>query len=133
MGQFPSHFVNIDDIYVFNITSLFLEKYKYLLQLYDAFSGYLYFEKWDNSCPFESMSRGTPYLFADETEIIFIQSEYGNITAYDDTLVNSVSTNTCKWKFLAPNGYGFKIVILSFNISETSHFQVLNTTDLLVK
>uniref|UniRef100_A0A914Q417 Uncharacterized protein n=1 Tax=Panagrolaimus davidi TaxID=227884 RepID=A0A914Q417_9BILA len=129
----PTPFKNIKEILVFNVTSFYLETAKYADQFYDAFNGYIYFENNDDKCPFEDQSRNQPYNFTDESEIIFIGSYYRNATTYGVIPIKANTTKSCLWQFSAPKGYGFKIVILSFEIFKSQHFTIFNSTNMFVK
>uniref|UniRef100_A0A914QSF4 CUB domain-containing protein n=1 Tax=Panagrolaimus davidi TaxID=227884 RepID=A0A914QSF4_9BILA len=131
LNWYESPFQSVNEIYVFNISSYFLQTF-YFWQQYDALNGYLYFEQWNDDCPFESMSREKPYKFTDETEIIYISSFYENITTFGDIPIKSNGINSCKWQFKAPKGFGFKIVIQKINMFSKGHFQVFNSTDMFL-
>uniref|UniRef100_A0A914Q6L6 CUB domain-containing protein n=1 Tax=Panagrolaimus davidi TaxID=227884 RepID=A0A914Q6L6_9BILA len=86
-----------------------------------ALQAFIIFDNERNSCPMESLL-GNPLALEDETQIISIQSSYEN---YHNRKYS------CNWKFSAPFGYGFKIVIESFHT--TSKFIVENTTEAFLK
>uniref|UniRef100_A0AC34FMC8 CUB domain-containing protein n=1 Tax=Panagrolaimus sp. ES5 TaxID=591445 RepID=A0AC34FMC8_9BILA len=108
-----------------------------------AAQGYAYFEKYDNTkCPLESISRQEPFQFRNESQTLFIQSAYYNETLrnfiphQDDEIFSDVLYYTrkrpCFWRFKAPKGYGFKIVILKFNLASVTEFLIKNSTDIIV-
>uniref|UniRef100_A0AC34GNY3 CUB domain-containing protein n=1 Tax=Panagrolaimus sp. ES5 TaxID=591445 RepID=A0AC34GNY3_9BILA len=62
-------------------------------------------------------------MFTDDTQILHIRSSY---------YPNYPRKRSCRWQFLAPNGYGFKIVVEKFNVSLNTKFLIENDTDKLV-
>uniref|UniRef100_A0A914XXC1 CUB domain-containing protein n=1 Tax=Panagrolaimus superbus TaxID=310955 RepID=A0A914XXC1_9BILA len=60
--------------------------------------------------------------------MIYIRSTYANF----NTNEYLTRTTACKWKFLAPDGYGFKVVIEIFNVSATTKFSIINSTQIIL-
>uniref|UniRef100_A0AC35FMZ8 CUB domain-containing protein n=1 Tax=Panagrolaimus sp. PS1159 TaxID=55785 RepID=A0AC35FMZ8_9BILA len=79
--------------------------------------GYVIFDDGKEKCPLESICN--PFVFKDETQII----NFGSHPLYN-------LTNSCRWKFIAPNEYGFKIVIYKFN--PKTEVSITNSTDIIV-
>lgn len=90
--------------------------------------GYAFVEHKTEKCPFATIA--IPYHFNDETEIIYLQTFYHNFT---NNAFSTKDENYCKWNFTAPSGYGFKMVLISFDVLSTNEFTAVNTTDVIVK
>uniref|UniRef100_A0A914P828 CUB domain-containing protein n=1 Tax=Panagrolaimus davidi TaxID=227884 RepID=A0A914P828_9BILA len=90
---------------------------------YQAFQGFAYFDDWGNDCPLESVSRVEPFQFTDITQILVIRS------TFDPTKPRRQS---CLWQFKAPKDYGFKIVITSIEILNSTFFKVENSQDTVI-
>uniref|UniRef100_A0A914PEC5 Uncharacterized protein n=1 Tax=Panagrolaimus davidi TaxID=227884 RepID=A0A914PEC5_9BILA len=82
--------------------------------------GYIIFIKRTKTCRLESITRKKPFEFKNEKQMFYFQS---------DVHTNEYARPPCEWNFLAPLGYGFKIIIEDIAASVT----IRNTTDLLVK
>uniref|UniRef100_A0AC35G7S5 Uncharacterized protein n=1 Tax=Panagrolaimus sp. PS1159 TaxID=55785 RepID=A0AC35G7S5_9BILA len=109
-----------------------LTKYTFLTTNHPSFTvqipffsqkGVVIFEETDKNCPLESISIKIPFKLYDEKEIIFIYSNY---------YTNKARKKACLWRFEAPEGYGLKIVIQTFNVSSQTSLRIKNTTDLLI-
>uniref|UniRef100_A0A914Q611 CUB domain-containing protein n=1 Tax=Panagrolaimus davidi TaxID=227884 RepID=A0A914Q611_9BILA len=82
--------------------------------------GFIIFDDWDNSCALESIAREDPYVFEDDSEILYIRSTYRD---------DFNRTSPCKWNFIAPKGYGFKFVVEIWNVSDLTLLTAINKTD----
>uniref|UniRef100_A0AC35FKM6 CUB domain-containing protein n=1 Tax=Panagrolaimus sp. PS1159 TaxID=55785 RepID=A0AC35FKM6_9BILA len=82
--------------------------------------GFIIFDDWDYSCALESIAREDPYVFEDDSEILYIRSTYRD---------DFNRTSPCKWNFIAPKGYGFKFVVEIWNVSDLTLLTVINKTD----
>ena len=88
---------------------------------YGPFQGFVLFDDWGDDCPLESISRVDPYNFTDDTQIIYLQSNYPN----------STRTHPCLWQFAAPEGFGFKFVIQQLNITDQVQITITNSTNII--
>uniref|UniRef100_A0AC35F0M0 Uncharacterized protein n=1 Tax=Panagrolaimus sp. PS1159 TaxID=55785 RepID=A0AC35F0M0_9BILA len=89
---------------------------------YIAQQGFVVFENTKNSCPLESFTRAKPFKFSNVNEMIYINADYDEKSKKGDM--------KCIWRFTAPFGYGFKIVILS---PAYPGLLIENTTDIILK
>uniref|UniRef100_A0A914QX10 Uncharacterized protein n=1 Tax=Panagrolaimus davidi TaxID=227884 RepID=A0A914QX10_9BILA len=56
--------------FVLNVTEVSINTLKDLS--YSSFQGYIIFDDWTPGCPLESISKTDPFVFTDETEILFL-------------------------------------------------------------
>ena len=91
-------------------------------KVFTAQKGFIFFDESNDLCLMESISRIEPFNFTDETQIF-------HVSASD----NKVQNRTCKWKFTAPQGFGFKVVVTWFSASSRTQTLIENTTDILAK
>lgn len=89
--------------------------------------GYVLFENDKNTYPMESLTKIHPFQFTDETELFYLTSSYNS---YNDA---EKTSSPCFWQFLAPNGYGFKVVIKSLILTKVSKMTIQNSTDIIAK
>uniref|UniRef100_A0A914QNY7 CUB domain-containing protein n=1 Tax=Panagrolaimus davidi TaxID=227884 RepID=A0A914QNY7_9BILA len=85
------------------------------------FQGFVIHDVWNQDyCFLESVSKDSPFLFENESQILYIRSSYFEIGRRD---------RSCKWKFSAPDGYGFKIVVAELYLNSDILLAVTNSTN----
>uniref|UniRef100_A0A914Q8Y0 Uncharacterized protein n=1 Tax=Panagrolaimus davidi TaxID=227884 RepID=A0A914Q8Y0_9BILA len=110
--------------YIPNVSSYFFRlKDQFDLAGYEAFQGFAYFDDWGDDCPLESVSRINPFQFTDLSEVIVIRSTFNP---------KKPRIQPCLWQFKAPVNFGFKIVITSLNVSDSTVFKVVNNQDTII-
>uniref|UniRef100_A0A914PMF1 CUB domain-containing protein n=1 Tax=Panagrolaimus davidi TaxID=227884 RepID=A0A914PMF1_9BILA len=87
-----------------------------------AEQGFVTFMDHFEGCPMEFLSKDKPFLILQENQILHIRSNFDNY---------QIREVPCQWRFVSPNGYGFKIVIQKFNISKTTSFRIENSTQII--
>uniref|UniRef100_A0A914Q395 CUB domain-containing protein n=1 Tax=Panagrolaimus davidi TaxID=227884 RepID=A0A914Q395_9BILA len=91
------------------------------LRIYDFQGFVIHNELENNECFLESVSN--PYHFNDENQILYIRSSILKVNE---------RKNPCNWHFSAPDGYGFKIVIVEFNALSDVTLAVTNSTNFYI-
>uniref|UniRef100_A0A914Z0I1 Uncharacterized protein n=1 Tax=Panagrolaimus superbus TaxID=310955 RepID=A0A914Z0I1_9BILA len=87
--------------------------------------GYIIFQDLgNNNCHLESISREQPFKFEDDTQVLYLSNMRDN---------QNTNTHPCQWNFIAPHGFGFKVVIEIFEADAFTKIRIENTTDLLIK
>uniref|UniRef100_A0A914QIG0 Uncharacterized protein n=1 Tax=Panagrolaimus davidi TaxID=227884 RepID=A0A914QIG0_9BILA len=89
-----------------------------------AEQGFIAFFDDPDKCPLEFLNEDKPFKIIHENQILHIRSNYFN---------NINRQQPCQWKFAAPVGYGFKMVVQKLNISATTSFSIQNSTDIITK
>uniref|UniRef100_A0A914PCY1 Uncharacterized protein n=1 Tax=Panagrolaimus davidi TaxID=227884 RepID=A0A914PCY1_9BILA len=122
-----------------NESSIPLQKYLRAMGFVQSFpiQGYAFFENWrDDSCPFESISRKKSFKFSDDTEMVYIQSAFisQSLSQFENPRSNkqSLRKNACRWRFKAPYGFGFKVVVTRSLLKPNTDLLIENTTDVIV-
>uniref|UniRef100_A0A914QQT5 CUB domain-containing protein n=1 Tax=Panagrolaimus davidi TaxID=227884 RepID=A0A914QQT5_9BILA len=90
---------------------------------YSAVQGFVLFDDWGDGCPMESVARVNPYHFEDETQIITVQSVYGN---------DYVRNHPCFWQFSAPKGYGFKLIFEPLHLLDSVDVRIDNSNETIL-
>uniref|UniRef100_A0AC34FJ06 Uncharacterized protein n=1 Tax=Panagrolaimus sp. ES5 TaxID=591445 RepID=A0AC34FJ06_9BILA len=89
-----------------------------------AEQGFIAFFDESESCPLEFLCKEKPFKILNENQILLVGSAYSFF---------QIRQQPCQWRFSAPDGYGFKIVIKNFNISAPTSLTIENTTDIIAK
>ena len=85
---------------------------------YNAFQGLVYTDDWGTACPLQPFSTVNPFLFHDETEILYIQPTF--LDEFD-----CIPKLRCFWKFTAPEYYSFKLVFTARFVSDNATLEVV--------
>ena len=105
---------------VFRATDFYFFESSDFYDIY-PFTGAILYDEWnDDDCPLESISRLDPFEFTQESQIIYIQSVY---------FKNSTRKHPCRWRFVGPESYGFKIVLTEMALFPGTTLTVQNSTN----
>uniref|UniRef100_A0AC34FWX5 Uncharacterized protein n=1 Tax=Panagrolaimus sp. ES5 TaxID=591445 RepID=A0AC34FWX5_9BILA len=132
IAAYPQDPMTIVETAYFKGDKFILQDFEFRLDIF-AIQGYVAFENGKSSCPLASLK---PFYFTDETQIIFVQSSYTDEMLYNFEPLEieySRRFDSCEWEFIAPPGYGFKVVFLMLNLSQRTQLFVKNSTHIFVK
>lgn len=90
--------------YLYNSTSTSLTIKPDLKHSPVAFQGHIYVDDWNGGCALQSIMRMDPFVFEDETQIIYLSA------ALFYTGLNK--PRSCLWKFTIPRNFMFKFVLI---------------------